>query len=89
MIAKVCDRESRRDTWFENRLVKQAGTQNPGPYPYIFFPDLQSTPIKVPYTKIWLKTNERFSDDQKTLRFDQFLFSKWWQKIKVNKGTNC
>ena len=21
MIAKVCDRESRRDTWFENRLV--------------------------------------------------------------------
>ena len=23
MIAKVCDRESRRDTWFENRLVKQ------------------------------------------------------------------
>ena len=22
MIAKVCDRESRRDTWFENRLVK-------------------------------------------------------------------
>ena len=23
MIAKVCDRESRRDTWFENRLVSQ------------------------------------------------------------------
>ena len=22
MIAKVCDRESRRDTWFENRLVR-------------------------------------------------------------------
>ena len=22
MIAKVCDRESRRDSWFENRLVK-------------------------------------------------------------------
>ena len=22
MIAKVCDRESRRDTWFENRLVE-------------------------------------------------------------------
>ena len=21
MIAKVCDRESRRDSWFENRLV--------------------------------------------------------------------
>ena len=23
MIAKVCDRESRRDSWFENRLVFQ------------------------------------------------------------------
>ena len=23
MIAKVCNRESRRDSWFENRLVKQ------------------------------------------------------------------
>ena len=23
MIAKLCDRESRRDTWFENRLVWQ------------------------------------------------------------------
>ena len=23
MIAKVCDRESRRDSWFENRLVIQ------------------------------------------------------------------
>ena len=23
MIAKVCDRESRRDTWFENRLVEE------------------------------------------------------------------
>ena len=51
----------------KNDLFKRAGTQNRGPYPYIFFSDLQSTPIKVPYTKIWLKTNERFSDDQKTL----------------------
>ena len=24
MIAKVCDRESRRDSWFENRLVYYA-----------------------------------------------------------------
>ena len=24
MIAKVCDRESRRDTWFENRLVTKS-----------------------------------------------------------------
>ena len=23
MIAKVCDRESRRDSWFENRLVSK------------------------------------------------------------------
>ena len=52
----------------KNDLFKRAGTQNRGPYPYIFFSDLQSTPIKVPYTKIWLKTNERFSDDQKTLK---------------------
>ena len=25
MIAKVCDRESRQDSWFENRLAKRRG----------------------------------------------------------------
>ena len=64
----------------KNDLFKRAGTQNRGLYPYIFFSDLQSTPIKVPYTKIWLKTNERFSDDQKTLNLSQF-----W--LKFYKGS--
>ena len=30
MNAKECDRESRRDTWFENRLVSKSGCQDGG-----------------------------------------------------------
>ena len=36
MIAKVCDRESRRDTWFENRLV------------LIWVPSSENLPIAIP-----------------------------------------
>ena len=28
MIAQVCDRESRRDSWFENRLVRYSHGKN-------------------------------------------------------------
>ena len=31
MIAKVCDREIRRDSWFENRLVMKKFTSNKCP----------------------------------------------------------
>ena len=36
MIAKVCDRESRRDTWFENRLVKKGGGKRSTYRPFQF-----------------------------------------------------
>ena len=39
----------------KNDLFKQTRTQKEGRYPRIFFSDMQSTPIKVPYTNIWLK----------------------------------
>ena len=68
MIAKVCDRESRRDTWFENRLVFTKITVKPlnfaGDLILLILQVIKICKIKYPWMfKFYIYSN------RKTLRF--------------------
>ena len=70
MIAKVCDRESRRDTWFENRLV----------FTRIFI-GLYNTCTSKVYNVFLLKLRavlvSRSCNITLTLKWPRYLQSRW------------